>query len=479
MKNLLISSTTFIRNNLLFCLSILLVCLLFTFLRLYKIDQSLFFYGDMGRDFQELYDWKETYIPPLIGPQNSALPFNQSPLYFYALFPIYILSGGSLFSSIYTNLIFHLIVFIFGLYYLQDNRKLQFSLIIVFFLISIHPQYIMQHRYVWNPSFVGICMALAFYSFLKMRYDFSKYNIAVFTGSLAAANSFSYSAAPALFIMLFITVLVFKKKIAQIGIALILFLILYNIPLLIFDLRYNFLLTKQLLYADRLQQIAITASNQLVRIRSFLLVNGQQISLLLPLALVVNLFKNTVAKQKDMPFIYACIFFLLTFLVGLYTTIEMQPHYIFPMLVFFFISISLLPRILRFLSLLLCVYLWLQPGTVNGYLIPAPRSARVTQQCVIESCKQLDMPLFLSVQSAYHGYHSAYEFKYLYKEAGCKVFNVDIQPDKAKHMIVVADGAPYQHGKTAYNELTLFGDSKEVEVTQCGNMSFHLIEKNK
>ena len=45
-------------------------------------------------------------------------------------------------------------------------------------------------------------------------------------------------------------------------------------------------------------------------------------------------------------------------------------------------------------------------------------------------------------------------------------------------MMVFADGSTYDHDKTAYDELTLFGPAKEIgEVTCSGGIKVHVLER--
>ena len=110
-------------------------------------------------------DWS----PPLLGPLTSALPFNQSAVYFYLLYPGYLLFGGHPISSVFTLIIFYLIVFVFLFVFLKKNSNLATSLLITFYLISVHPQFIIQNRFVWNPSFIPPLIFVSIYSFYQLQ----------------------------------------------------------------------------------------------------------------------------------------------------------------------------------------------------------------------------------------------------------------------------------------------------------------------
>jgi len=246
-----------------------LLIALFLLTRLYKINISFDFINDMGRDFLALWQWHQTGKPPLLGPQTSALPFNQSAIYFYLLYPFYLLSGQSYYASLIAYLVFYILSFIAGLYFLRHYPRLEKSLLVVFFLVTIHPQYIAQGRFIWNPSFVTPCLLAAFYSLLlylqKESFKNTSNNLVKFQKSqrlllmlsafsLALATGFSYSSAPA--VLAFIILLICLKRQAMLPYLryLVASLFLVNLPTVVFELRHGFLLSKMMLFGDKLPQ---------------------------------------------------------------------------------------------------------------------------------------------------------------------------------------------------------------------------------
>jgi hypothetical protein len=76
----------------------------------------------MGRDLQVLFDMIQNHKPVLLGPQTSALPINQSPLYFYLLLPFYILTNQSFLSASITLSFVYITLFIFSLYQFRTDK---------------------------------------------------------------------------------------------------------------------------------------------------------------------------------------------------------------------------------------------------------------------------------------------------------------------------------------------------------------------
>ncbi|MFA5026122.1 MAG: hypothetical protein WC503_06465, partial [Candidatus Shapirobacteria bacterium] len=120
-----------------------------------------------------LSQWQNTGKPPLLGPQTSALAFNQSAIYFYILYPGYLISHGNPVSALYTLGFVYIFTLLLGLYLLRKDKNLTKVLLVSFSLISIHPQYINQFRFVWNPSFVTPFIISAIISFYLLTQKFS------------------------------------------------------------------------------------------------------------------------------------------------------------------------------------------------------------------------------------------------------------------------------------------------------------------
>jgi hypothetical protein len=195
-----------------------LLLLIFVGLRVWQLHESLFFFGDLGRDFLVLQQWIETGKPPLLGPQTSALPFNQSAWYFYLLLPGYLLFKTDLANTVYSSLVIHIAVF-GGLSWLlwQRRSELFWPVWLAAGMLAIQPQMVLQQRTVWNPSFValsllvGVVLSLVWRAVkqssthtLKSWFAYEEWLpkaeiwlVRVGSLSLALAVGFSYSAAPA------------------------------------------------------------------------------------------------------------------------------------------------------------------------------------------------------------------------------------------------------------------------------------------
>jgi hypothetical protein len=447
----------------------LVLVLLFLFTRLYRIDESLLFFNDIGRDFLVLWQWQDTGKPPLLGPQTSALPFNQSAIYFYLLYPLYWLSGGSFLSSLWTYLLVYVVSFGLGLYWLRHYPRLQQSLVLVFLLITVHPQHIIQGRVIWNPSFVTPAVLVALYSLLLyLQFESKRWRLLLLTGaSLALAVSFSYSAAP----LLLAATLYLLTRGWRVWVKFLAGVVaggfIFNLPTLAFELRHGFLLTNMMLAGDRgvsHQQDFWARSSRLLEFNS---ATTWPFALLLLAAILLFTWRSY-QKRRSPALRQSLLLLVLTGLLTLVIPVSVHSHYIFALLSLIFILVSLLERKYILLLAIFVYIVWWQAALRFNYFAPARQPYQALNSCAAQFCATQDQPLFVSNQSSHHPYHDAMEWQYLLRKNGCQMRNLYTQAAEAEVMAVILDDASYTHGETAYHELTLFGESSERDRFECG-----------
>ncbi len=461
--------------------------ILFIFLRFYKITNSLLFFNDIGRDFLALWNWQHSNKPPLLGPQTSAIPFNQSAVYFYLLYPFYLISNGSPYATLIALAVFYITAFVLGLYLLRKYPRWRNSLLIVFFLICLHPQYIIQNRFVWNPSFVSPFLLFAFYAFLSLRRKYleekslNKVLSWGFALALALAVSFSYSVFPVFLSFALMTAFVFKKDFWPLAFKTVASLTLVNLPTIVFELRHNFLLTNMMLTREAMPQPASYLMAKLEAIASFVfhLPNVFYLAIFLILLILLSYLMN---KRKKLSFelLLALALFFLTLAITLLMPVAIQAHYIFGLTTCLFLVLAFLIINNRWALLILPFLLifWLKPTQLASYFAPAYRSVDDSLACARNFCKSHQQPLFVAVQSDFHPYHNAMEWQYLFLHSDCELKDLVTNTADAEYLAVVVEKSQYDHNKTAFNELTIFGPSEEVETFVCqDDLEIRLLKK--
>lgn len=485
----------YVKNNSFLILGLLFTLSLFIFLRTYKISDSLFFQNDIGRDYLYLIEWQQSGKPPLLGPQNSALPFNQSAFYFYLLFPIFFITKGWFLASHLTSLIFHVIFFVVGSLYLfkSQQKKLWWIFFTVFLLGAIHPQLVVQHRYIWNPSFVWLAVVVATLSFFRLYEKFTAKWLWLFAFNITFAIAMSVSAGPALLAFIILSAFFLRKHLFKIIGAVFLAGNFWFLPYWFFELRYNFQIIKRV-FGRRVLVMdpgRLTVQYKLESMSKYLL------DLKIPWYLVITCFililglawvqlsKRKKSKDKISLSEFSIWLLLITTVISLVFPVTIEAHYIFPFLAFFHIIIadylvSSQKRVQKILLLAVLVVMvwWLRPKKIQSYIKSAPRSYDQIERCFQSVCSQINEPVFVSVQSKHYRYHTGPEFRYMALRHGCQMKYVEIGSKTAELMMVVADQSDYIHGETKFDELTLFGEASEERIISCENgIQVHLLRK--
>jgi len=443
---------------------------LFLFLRFYNLNSSFFFFNDLGRDMLVLNEWQQSGKPPLLGPQTSALPVNQSALYFYLLYPGYLISQGHPFSSLYTLAFFYIAIFILGIYLLRKNKTLLPLALISFFLIAIHPQYIIQStKFVWNPSFVTPFIIISLISFYYLQTKYSLKHLLIFSLSLATAISFSYSITPLLIAYFLYWLFFSRKKIFYYISSLLFSLFFINLPTIFFELRHHFLLTTSLFTKNAPTQNGLDLYSKLGNLSLHLfstnIQNLDQILFFLSTILCIFLIIKNRHHPKNLQFISAFLYLSLV-LITLVIPVNVQAHYIFAFSSLIFVIIATLTSRLRFILILFFTVIYLQPSRLEKYFTPASRTLSQMEKCFTDFCHDFTEPTFVSVQSNFHPFHNGPEHRYLLKRAGCQIKNIETENAQAKYMSVILDDGNFD-SKTNYYELELFGKYKEIKTYDC------------
>lgn len=454
-----------------FLLPIALISL-FLFLRFYNIKNSLFFFNDMGRDLLVLQNWQLSGKPPLLGPQTSVLPFNQSSVYFYYLYIFYVITKGSVFSALFANAFLYIAMYIFGLYIFKKDKNFTNILNIAFFLISIHPQYIIQSRFVWNPSLVTPFIFSTFFSFYLLLQKYSKSRLWFFSLSIATAISISYSVIP-LFIGLLIYWLIFcRKYFVKLSFSVFCSFLLLNLTTVFFEFRHGFLLSKSLLTKPASPQLAISIAQKFNDMAKFVVNLPNQnwnkyillLFVLLSLIQILKEFKSADWRKKIN--FYVNTGFLLIFLTYFLLPVSIQAHYVFPVTCLLFLIIASLPKIQAIIIILMLSWVYLSPLNLVPYFSKAPRTYASMEKCFIDYCQKNKEPINVAVTSTFHPFHNGPEHRYLLKKSGCDVKILE-EGQKAKTMALVLDNGAFDPKKSKFYELDLFGPYKVGDSFNC------------
>ncbi len=478
----------------------------FLFTRLFALQDGLFFLNDMGRDFLVLLDWRLTWKPPLLGPQNSALPFNQSAMYFYWLMPVYVLSGFSYYASVYTLVLTYVFFFAAGMWAVRRHAWWPWLILGFSWLITLHPTSIAQNRFVWNPSFLAAFLLLTIVSYWYSRNKEKenkgptlpeKVRKTIIPAILLGVGSglslaFSYSLIP-VFVAFGISILIIDRwRSWKPLLAMAIGTFITHLPTLAFELRHNFFLTRAVgkwLGAGAVPDGTAHTFTTTEKLHDlFLHTLGVENRILQ--AFIVGFFfisslysiwkwrRPRTEMQKFFLFISSLLWFSIA--LTLWLPIGVHAHYIFGIATLFFLTVLTLPNWSRIILVTALSLSWLWPSTFVPHFARAPRTVTEMVNCSQQACQAVrQIPVFASLESGILPFHNGPDWRYMLASNGCNLQNLETTPQAADTMLVVSEFSEYVHNETSFNELSMFGPSREEQTITCSeNLRVHILKKD-
>jgi len=298
---------------------LILIITLGLFLRLYQLPNSIGFAWDQERDAFTIKQIITDKKPILIGPRVvNDHGFMLGPYFFYILLPFYLIANFSPYAIIFFVASYNLLFLISSFFIIKKifSKKIAYFFI---FIWSVLPLAISIDTVSWNPLLVPFL--LIFLLYLLQILNFNKIKNWLILGFYLG---FSFNIHVQLIILSF-TALIFllikipKKVFFKKIIFLICGFLISFLPLLIFDLRHNFLNIN--LFLSFLQNNS-SVKNPIAFIpvwtnyfSSLFLIQSQFLSILFWLIIVFVLFiffkKNIFNKALFFTWIFFPIFFIL------------------------------------------------------------------------------------------------------------------------------------------------------------------------
>jgi len=376
---------------------------------------------------------------------------------------------GNPISSIVTLCLIYVGLFIVGLKTTSENKLLTKVLLVCFFLVSIHPQYIIQGRFVWNPSLVTPFVIAALTSFYLLISKFSQNRLVVFSLSIATAISLSYSIAPLLVAFFASWLIISRKHFLKYCLYLGASFFIINSPTIMFEFRHRFQLIKAIFFQKSPVQQGldfITRTNNLSQFIFSTSHHSLNILLFITSILVCSYFIFRNRHQKTSLQFISSFLYLSLLVISYLTPVSIQPHYVFAFTSLLFVIAATLPKIPLSLTLVFFSLVYLNPQLLKDYFKDAPRTYQQMTTCFEQYCSKFKDSTFVSVQSNFHPFHNGPEHRYLMSKFGCNVKAIETENGQAQFMTVILDSGTFDD-RTNYYELELFGKYKQISETTC------------
>ncbi|PIS15290.1 hypothetical protein COT63_00715 [Candidatus Shapirobacteria bacterium CG09_land_8_20_14_0_10_38_17] len=233
-----------------------LIIFFWGFLRFYKVSTIANFAYDQARDTDKIRQIIQEKKITLLGPSTSISTGRTGysttyfgPIYYYLLIPFLWLAkfdpvGPIMFTA------FLGILSIFLLYLIVERlTKDKRASLVASFLYAISPAVIEYSRFIWNTNFIPFFALLLFMSLLNFKKDGSKnwsFASGFLCGVLTQLHFYTYFLT--LFAIIFVLFLGRKKKPVMSLVVYSFGFILGIFPMIVFDLRHNFLNSRSIFF---------------------------------------------------------------------------------------------------------------------------------------------------------------------------------------------------------------------------------------
>ena len=220
--------------------------ILFTaFLRFYRFEEFVTFLGDQGRDAIIVKRIITLEHLPAIGPPSSLGQIYLGPFYYYLISPFLLFFNFNPVGLAFGVALLSLAGIIISYLLVRKELDRVVALIYLIFL-SFSAVNIQSSRFSWNPNLLPIFSFFTLYFFYKVLTSKNKLNAVAF-GAFLSFSIQLHHLAFLLFLPLTVISIYLRlnKKGLNFLIAAFSFL-LFSLPLIIFDLRHDFLNTKSL-----------------------------------------------------------------------------------------------------------------------------------------------------------------------------------------------------------------------------------------
>ncbi len=243
MKELLLQTSKWIKRNPLEFFLLILILGTAAFFRFYKINEVFYFVGDAGRDAQAAYKIIFDHKLTLIGPKTSVGGFYLGPFYFYLItLPLLIFKMNPIglgYATSFVGVVATFLAFLTGKILFDKKTGL-----IIAFLYATSSIIVSYSRTAWNPSpiplFTFMVIILTHLYQTRRRLIYLWLLGLVFGLGIQLHYNFICLLPPAVLWLLINNKTNISKTIKGL-VGLIILLFFVNLPLIIFELRHEFI----------------------------------------------------------------------------------------------------------------------------------------------------------------------------------------------------------------------------------------------
>lgn len=230
---------------------VLFIIILAAFFRLYRMPDFAMFLGDQGRDAIVVKRIITLEHFPAIGPPSSLGQIFLGPFYYYLISPFLLLWNFNPIGLAYAVALVSILGIIISYFVIRAEANPKVSLLFLVFVAFSYVN-IVSSRFSWNPNLLPVFSFLTLYFFYKFLAS-KKYIFAFGFGAFLALSLQLHHLAILLTIPLAVSFLYQLLKendrttLIKRGVLALVSFLFFSLPLIVFDLRHQFLNSKNLI----------------------------------------------------------------------------------------------------------------------------------------------------------------------------------------------------------------------------------------
>ncbi|MFC1627032.1 ArnT family glycosyltransferase [Patescibacteria group bacterium] len=281
---------------------IITITLLGAFLRLYRLEASLQFLGDQGRDAIVLRNMLVNHDLPFIGPITSVGGFFLGPLYYYLMAPFLWLFNFNPAGPAYATTMIGIIT-IPTLFYITKKMLNLSAAKFTVFLYALASIPILQTRGAWNPNpmpLAALGIVYGFYQALESKKPQWLYLSALSLGAALQLHYMIVFLGP--FIIYQLVLILKQKKLIKPTLIWFFIIALTMLPLILFEIKNKFININGLLaYLNKYEGGQITLWGQFRHLKGR---SEQSIGMLLGFSEEFNVLREWLTRLVWLPALY-------------------------------------------------------------------------------------------------------------------------------------------------------------------------------
>lgn len=306
------------------------ILILALFLRAYRLDELTTFGGDQGQDFLVVRDMILYHKWTLLGIKTSIAPFFQGPIYLYILFPFFLLFNldpiAGAVSAVLISMIALIVLYVAVNQFFSKNVAILSSL-----LYTFSPELIIYGNTPLYQNFLPLFIFLCIYFFIiNEGKKLSIFLTGIFAGLCIGLHLLSIT----LGISLFVYLILYSKNRFQSTFIYAIGVVLALSPMIIFELRHQFLNTHLFFSYIVSPHEAISLSD-----KAYIWLKGSALflggkSMIIGAILFIFSFYALIKMKLPAPYIKLkklMIILISTLLLFSFKQSALEPHYMLPL----------------------------------------------------------------------------------------------------------------------------------------------------